>query len=60
MLAVVCIWSLAILLSFPLFLGMELELFDLNKRMGPKVAQCALLITGKCGKKDGEENIEEV
>ena len=45
--SLVAIWGISILLSFPLFLGMDLKVFNLNATMGPKVADFIFAHTGK-------------
>ena len=48
-LSLVCIWVIAILLSFPLFLGMDMFVNDLNSTMGSVVAGCIKQLTGRNG-----------
>merc|ERR1712038_673588 len=46
-LSLVCIWVISILLSFPLFLGMDMFVNDLNETMGPVVAGCMYKLSGE-------------
>ena len=48
--SLVAIWGISILLSFPLLLGRELKVINLNETMGPTVSDFIFAHTGKLTK----------